>query len=508
VRPIAILSAVLLASCASSPPPRRMFDRRLVLGEPGQPQVVLEADWSYDRGRYCVSRRPVDLLTPAGPVRLHDASLCATPVPAAIVGEAHVPLPAIGLLNGVVVHAMGPRGRLSLARGRQLGALEIGRERLAVEPSHFYLSVDYAGRHVLPLGRASLTMDPARPRLAIDPSGPVFYFAGDLAGILSKPLVGAAFGLSPTGGLLHTTAQPLYDGTTSAPARLAGHLLVQGTFPLGDLPVEVTGRVLVDLDADDDGLSALAGDERDVALAGDAVLRLAVAAGGFRLDAALARASFLRDGEGTLFFSGSAPAALFAATSLSPFEPRSELAVRGVYSSPTDFAVLVRGDGRLVGLPFHEAQVELGSAAVKIAGRVEIAPLGAVAVAGAMGVDGSWALAGRAADLTFAGVPVTDVQLTVTSRGPSVAGTTMFLGRPFRLSGGVGPAGLTLTGAVALSSTSRVLLTLDGRGPRAAFEGRVCASRVCIDVPPTELDSSGNVCQSFPVVGRQCVKVM
>jgi hypothetical protein len=146
---------------------------------------------------------------------------------------------------------------------------------------------------------------------------------------------------------------------------------------------------------------------------------------------------------------------------------------------------------------------------VRIAGRLDLAPVGEVAVAGAVAADGSWALAGRAADLRYAGLPITDVQVTVTPAGPSVAGTTSFLGRPFRLSGGVGPGGqLALAGTLALTGSSRVSLALDARGVRALFQGRVCAGRICIDVPPTEIDSAGNLCQSFPVVGRQCVKVM
>jgi hypothetical protein len=96
------------------------------------------------------------------------------------------------------------------------------------------------------------------------------------------------------------------------------------------------------------------------------------------------------------------------------------------------------------------------------------------------------------------------------SRGVAITGgNTTFLGRPFRVTGWVRPGGeLALTGTVALTSTSRVQLMLDGRGVRASFDGRVCAGRVCVDVPPTTIDQQGNVCPSFPIVGRQCVRVM
>jgi len=509
VRPLATLSVLLLSSClVSTLPVSRPIDRRLVLGEPGEPQVILEADWRIDGERYCVSRAPVDLITEAGTIRFHEADLCATQHPPALEGDARVPLPAIGVLAGLVAGET-PRGRLSLARGRELGALALGQERLPAEPSHFYLAVDYASSPVVALASASLSMAAASPRLIIDPTGPVLYFAGDLAGILPSPIAGAAFGLSPAGALPYTTAQPLYDGTASEVRRLSGHLLVQGTFALGDLPVTITGRVVVDLDGDDDGVSVLGGDAHDVALAGDANLRVAVAVGSFRVDMPLAQASFLRAAEGTLFFAGAAPATLFAGTSFASFEPRADLAVRGVFRSPTDFALLVRGDGRLLGLPFHEAQVELGSATVKLRGRLEVAPVGEIEVAGGVTADGSWALAGRAADLRYAGLPITDVQVAITPRGPSVSGTTTFLGRPFRLSGGIGPGGaLALTGTLAISTTSRIQLGLDARGARAWFEGRVCASGVCLDVPATELDAQGNLCQSFPVIGRRCVKVI
>ena len=507
MRLLPILSASLLTACvASTVPLLRPIDRRLVLGEPGEPQVILEADWRLEGNRYCVSRAPVDLLTEAGPIRLHDADLCATVRPPSLDGEARVPLPAIGLLANLVGGAT-PRGRLSLARGRELGSLVIGQEQLPVEPSHFYLAVDHPGGHDVTLGNARLAMS---PRLVIDPTGPVLYFAGDLGGLLPSPIAGAAFGLSPSGGVPHATAQPLYDGTTSAHRRLEGHLLVQGTVPLGDLPIAVTGRVVVDLDADDDGVSALGGDAGDVAFAGDALLRATVGAGGYRMNLELAQASFLREPSGALYFAGAAPASLLGGTAFSAFEPRAELAVRGVYRSPADFAVLVRGDGQLLGLPFRDAQLEVGTAAVKLTGRLEVPPVGPVDVAGAVAADGSWALAGRAPDLRYAGLPLTDVQVTVTPRGHTLAGTTSFLGRPFRVTGGVDPRGApTLVGSLAVTTSSRVQLALDARGARALFQGRVCASgAICIEVPPTELDSAGNLCQSFPVVGRQCVKVL
>jgi hypothetical protein len=267
--------------------------------------------------------------------------------------------------------------------------------------------------------------------------------------------------------------------------------------------------VFVDLDADDDGQSALGGDAADVALGGDVNARIDYAVGGFRLGIDLAQASLMMDASGTAYFSGSVPARLFMGTSLSSFEPATDLAVRGVYHSATDYALLVRGDGRLLGLPFSQAQVELGSAGVKLGGRLEVPGIGPVDVAGAVGTDGSWAMAGRARDLTFAGLPLTGVEVALSPRGTTISAGTSFAGRPFRLTGTVTPGGVvSLTGTIALTSSSRVQLTLDGRGARAAFLGRVCAGAVCLDVPVTEIDTQGNVCPNFPLVGRQCVRVL
>jgi hypothetical protein len=323
-------------------------------------------------------------------------------------------------------------------------------------------------------------------------------------------LAGVVYGLSPTGALLHASSQELYDGRVSAVRRVSGHLLVQGTFPLGDLPLRVTGRVIADLDADDDGVTVLGGDAPDLALGGEVNVRAGFALGPLRLDLEVAAASLFLDASGAVYFSGSAPPAIFGGTSLSSFEPAGPLVVRAVYRSASDFAVLLRGDGRLLGLPFGAAEVELASTRVQIRGRLDLAPVGPVDVAGAVAADGSWALAGRAPDVTLGGVPLRDVEVMASPRGVAISGAnTTFLGRPFRVTGWVQPGGaIALTGTVALTRTSRVQLMLDGRGPRASFEGQVCAGRVCVSVPPTEIDAQGNVCASFPLVGRQCVRVM
>ena len=106
MRNLALLSSLFLAACVvqsrpTNVPPWRI-DRRLVLGEPGRPQVILEADWRLEGNRYCVSRAPVDLVTPAGPLRLNDAELCATQRPPAhtCVAGHIVPVPQAGPPRG------------------------------------------------------------------------------------------------------------------------------------------------------------------------------------------------------------------------------------------------------------------------------------------------------------------------------------------------------------------------------------------------------------------------
>ena len=152
---VALTSACVVKDLPTGGLPPRV-DRRLVLGDPGGPQVVLEADWRLDGQRYCVSGAPVDIITAAGPIRLHEADLCATQQPPTLAGEAVVPLPAMGFL-ATLVAGQAPRGKLTLARGQELGTLALGNERLPAEPSHFYLSVDYGARYDVTLARASLS---------------------------------------------------------------------------------------------------------------------------------------------------------------------------------------------------------------------------------------------------------------------------------------------------------------------------------------------------------------
>jgi hypothetical protein len=513
-RAFALALPLLLAGCvlpqALSPPvgpSPRPVDRRLVLGDPPGPTVTLEGDWRFDGAKYCTSGGDVLLHTPTGPIMLFEANFCATQRPASITGDARVPLPAIGFLASLGVSGAAPRGRLSL--GRDLRELQLGAHKLPADPARFYLMVDYEGRYDAALGSASLSTGDGPARMIVEPEGPAFYIGGDLGGLLPGSWKGVAIGFSPAGALPWASEREIFDGTTAAVRKLSGHLLVQGAVPIGDFPLTATGRLVVDLDADDDGQLSLMGDAKDLGVAGDVMVRVGYQVAGFDVGLDLARASILYDG--SLYLAATLPAAALAGTPLVAFQPASDLSLTGVYRSAKDFVLQARGDGRMLGFPLSAVELTLGSSGVGIKGRTDLPGMGPVDLAGTMAANGSYSLTGRA-DLSAAGLPLRGAEVTLSPGGVRITALVNHLGLAFKVAGTIQPNGQrSLSGTVAMKAkvlTGRATVLLDGGAPRVSVAGKVCAGPACVDVPETEVDAAGNVCPSFPVVGRQCVKVL
>jgi len=108
--------------------------------------------------------------------------------------------------------------------------------------------------------------------------------------------------------------------------------------------------------------------------------------------------------------------------------------------------------------------------------------------------------------------PLKGVEVTLSPGGMKLAALLTYMGLAFKLAGTVQPNGQrTLSGQVGVkvkAISGRATVYLEGGAPRVTVAGRVCAGPACVDIPETQVDPQGQVCPSFAVVGRQCVKVL
>lgn len=580
---LAALSLVVIlvgavSACAPAPPPQfpvaryqpaQLVGRRLEIHDAAgrYAGLALEADWIAGPGGACVHGSTVTLSTPSGPLALERVEACVTLAPLSLVGEADVAFPGLGELERLGVETNAPRARIALGLGATLAprlAAWTAGERglpLAINPHLFYLIVDYQAGLEVSLGRVALSTPASGARVVIAPQEPMIYVAGSLPGLIDD----AGLGLSPAGRLTLTPPGPLFDGAAWRPMTFRGQLLAHGTVPLGALPLSVSGRLLLDLDADRDGHTALDDDPGDLAIAATGALRFGYDRAGFGFSIELGQASVAYDGaRGLASFSGQAGGALFAGTPLAALGLGGEALVHGYLRGRDDFEVVARlrrtslagmsladlevslsprgvaargtlalaglgsvvvsgaidarggvslrgrGELRVAGFSLVDADVELSPRGAAIRGLVRLPGLGEARVEGRVSADGSFAFVGRGA-LRPAGLHLADARVLLDVRGAEIAGRVAFLGSQFEVRGSArAGAGFALTGRIALNLLvlrGTIELGLSPRGARALAEGRACLGPTCVPIAGLELDTAGRICPVFPVVGRQCIKI-
>jgi hypothetical protein len=434
-------------------------------------------------------------------------------------------------------------------------------------PQHYYLLVDYVSGYDVVLGNVSIHTPGGAAHLVVDPLEPLIYMAGAVEGLLPQDFAGA-FGFAAAGRLPYQSRHDVFDGQTFAKVSLTGHLLVQATLPIPELPLSVSGTFVADVDPDDDGRTLFEGEPRDLILAGDAALTVGYDRAGFGLSIDVASASFLYDARvgpvGSFSFGGSTGNRLFAGTPLELLQPTSDhVSVYGHFAGPDDFGLLVRGETRVNGFPVSGAEITLGPTGVRLTGRARFATLGTVQVAGALGADGRFALIGTG-DLTAAGFHMAGVQVEISERGAALAGQVTipglghaqlsghvradggfalsgrgdvaaaglriagaqvdlspagarisgqvrFAGTSVRVSGEAGASGhFNLTGSVDLNlavARGRLSLSVSDRGVAAVIRGKACLGPTCVDLAGLEVDSRGRVCPVFPLLGPRCLQL-
>jgi hypothetical protein len=445
----------------------------LHLSNPTGPGLQVCGAWSFDGATQTFTALgDLSVQTPVGAFDLIDVDVTARRAPVELMGTAKVPFPSIGFLKDAQLEGDAPQATIALAHGETLETIEINGVEMETNPEHYYLVVDYDTGMSLNFGRIGLSTPGQGSTLVIAPEEPLVYVSGDLAGMLTGGLIDdAAIGFSLAGRLLFETQNELFDGQTWATRTVEGHLFLQGGLQLGAYPVHVSGAAVIDVDADDDGLTIFENGEDDLRLAIDGNVALGYDKAGFNLTLDVGTASVFYDGSvgtpGEMY--------VFAESSVNPFEGTvlEALALEqghtmfGYWHDTDDFLINLSAQNTLLG-PFtmRDLSVELDSEGVSVAGELGVLPLDvlgrqAVAFQGDFHSDGSFLMTGSA-EMTIADFTIANTSLSLSSAGLSGAGVMSLPGLgEAQMSGSIqatgeaslmgqadlSPLGLTIAGA-------------------------------------------------------------
>jgi len=162
-------------------------------------------------------------------------------------GEARVPFPSIGFMNGVEV-----TDPLYASVGYDWGK-NLTRVDAPLKDERKYLYFNFSAGFEARLG--DMTVSGAKNQsatLTLDPSDPAFFLKASLGGLLG-PVDEASVGFS-IGGHLPFVPDNTW-GISDDAATFDGHIWVGGKVSLNDLklPIAIGGKTVVDLDPNDDG---------------------------------------------------------------------------------------------------------------------------------------------------------------------------------------------------------------------------------------------------------------
>lgn len=574
----AALALATLACGAKRPPTKipkpELTGQRLVIPATGDglADLVLEAAWEVRGDRYCVSRGAVKLLTAMGTIPFDDANLCVTMDPVSIVGEAFVTFPAQGFLESAGITVEGRRAELALALGSQLGTLEVDGRSIEPNPYHYYIYVHYRDGLEVGIGNATIkASEGVSATIVLAPQEPLIYVSGAMAApFFPAGIEDAAFGFSPQGRLGFEPARELREGDRVFEPDIMGHLLIAGAVPLTPHPITVSGELVVDVDADDDGRTIFEGDGRDFQLGINGGLALGYSKAGFDFSFDFASGTLVYDARpgpiGSIHFSVGDTGGLFAGTPLSVFEPQTTkgevhgyfrgldnfgiyatvesrplgftlsktdialdndgIRARGELKLPADIGgVVVEGDVSpgglsltgtadltLAGLNMVRAEVTLGTRGAAAAGKIALPGVGNALVSGRIQPDGGFSLSGTG-DLRPAGLKLANAKVSVSPKGAAISGKVSFAGTGFDVSGSVGPKKFSLSGKVSLNLAvleGSASISIGNRsGVRVTVSGKACLpGGACKDLAGFDVDSKGRICPIWPIVGKKCLEVL
>ncbi len=164
-----------------------------------------------------------------------------------MVGSANVSLPDMGVLEDIAIDDL-VQAQVGFGYGRDLDHLDA-----PLVDERLYMYFDFDAGMSTSLGPIDFSIPQgAEATVVIDAADPSFYARGSVSGLGPLgdiPDVG--FGVSATGLL---PFEPAYTwGVEDEAEAFDAHIYLNGTIPLGRLPVSIDGEAVVDIDPDDDG---------------------------------------------------------------------------------------------------------------------------------------------------------------------------------------------------------------------------------------------------------------
>jgi len=477
--------------------------------QPGQAPLTLDGAWvTRADGRTCVDGGPVKMYFGAAPMQLLDAHLCVSASPVSIDGDATVGLPAAGILARVGVQGELGHARVRLAIGRELGTIDLDGHLIKTVPDHYYVIYDLAGGLDVSIGKARLTGPGAAEKVVVDVQDPLIYLGGELRA--PGVSISGAFGFSLGGNLGLRPAVALTDGRSALGGDVTGQVLVSGSMPLADVPVTISGDLLLDVDANRDGHTFFEGDPRDLRVLANGAVSLGYDKKGFGIELKLGEASLLVDAQRGVVAVAGDGGGILDGTPLAALSPQRSH-VDAYFRGPSDFAYHLASDVSLLGQPTRQNRLTFDPSGVHMSSTLNLPfGMGGVAVAGEVLASGQFALHGTAG-LRIAGLRLAGARVDFTPKGIAIAGRVNFLGNGFDVAGGVAAGHVSMGGSIGLNLAvfrGTVALSLRDTRVSALARGDACLAKACVPLGGMELDGKGRVCPIFPVVGKQCIKIL
>lgn len=216
-------------------------------------------------------------------------------------GEARVPFPSIGFMEGVKVN-----DPLYASVGYDLGK-NLSRVEAPLQDERKYLYFNFSAGFEAQLGEMSIS-GPANQSvtMTLDPSDPAFFLKASLGGLLG-PVDEASVGFS-IGGHLPFVPENTW-GISEDAATFDGHLWLGGKVSLNDLklPIAIGGNTVLDLDPNDDGETLFTDAAGGLQFGSNSELDLSVSAGLISFEMPIAQSTIVGrsgGGEAWAFFSG------------------------------------------------------------------------------------------------------------------------------------------------------------------------------------------------------------
>jgi len=533
---------VKLYACDGGPDQRWSWDETSSVTPPAPPRTLaftapvagkdrLCAAWGQlcVRGDFAASSDPslftasgdVAVETPLGIWTLQDANLSVDLKAPKIAGSALVTFPALGLMSKVINTAVqaeiliGPGDVQMMPVGKSVHAS--GAATFARDPDRFYVYARLAGatKVKLPGGASTIELGPDSV-LLVEPSAPTVYVEGGIIKALPIPQLTAfdAIGFSLGPCFTRVLTNPLRgpDGK-EGPRSVCGHILASATISYKLLAG--TGTLVVDIDADRDGVTVFDGDANDYRVAYDGSAQVDKAI----LDLPLGGASIYFDGKAQrldLAATG-ARSNLFAGTPLAPLNTGGLLSSvqLGIDSIRQDFWLRV-GSATILGWQATDIAAQMGWDGASFVQATAQAKFSLPLKAGTVSLDGvfktasDWSIEGKGA-LDFAGkAKLAAATVTLADDGMAVKGDAEFggigpfaiqgkvtSGSSFSLSASVTAKGTAKAGIDLASAEGTATLTIDQDGARARFKGKAKLAGVSLAGLDLAIASDGTIKVDF-----------